>query len=294
MLYRVALIAVVALVVPPPIMAQERPLILVASGSHGDPVVEALREELMSEGWRVEVVAVARTSALSAAASERGARATVLVAHGGETIELRADDYQRSVIRTGDDVVAALRAVEIIRAWLAPIEDGGSEEPVLGPTASGWLGLGFVLSPGGIDAHLAIVLGAELRVVQRAYLEVFGSIAVPGTYITQRMIELSLFTASAGAGIGYSFLEETELLALRAAVGIGFLTIVVDGQRDSWGAMPYLRLAAGLRLIPEVALRLDTVTALALPELELTFRAGGRATFGLPLVALTLAIELTL
>ncbi|MGE0787911.1 MAG: hypothetical protein AB7S26_19710 [Sandaracinaceae bacterium] len=202
----------------------------------------------------------------------------------------------------GDDPSLALAVVEAVRADLAaaPASDAPAEDaldepaPPRAPIFSAWLLASAQLSPGGIDPLLALAIGGEVRVVWRAYVELFAQVVLPEAYLAQKRFEFGFWTGLFGAGFGASLLEDAEPVALRAAIGLAVQPTVLDGERTTWAAVPYLRVAFSVRLIDALAIRADAAVGAALPEHDLRFRAGFRATYGLPIASFGIGLELDL
>ncbi len=157
-----------------------------------------------------------------------------------------------------------------------------------------WAGGGVALSPGEIEPFVDVAAAVEVRLVERLYAEVFGLFAVPESNLTQRRFEFTFWTTSFGAALGYSLLEDDAPIAVRVALGLAATLALVDGDEAYWAATPYARAALSVRLAGPLSVRLDALLGVALPELELRFRAGWRSGFGLPRASIVLGPQLDL
>lgn len=208
-----------------------------------------------------------------------------------------------STVERTDDATSALAVAEAVRARLAgPTEpDAGptpepeaAQEEAAPPVVGVWLTGGIGLSPGEIDPFVDVAAGVEVRLVAGLYVEAFGVFAVPESQLTQRMFDFTFWTTTFGAGLGYSFLDDDAPVALRAAVGVGPTLALVDGDDAHWAVTPYARLAFSVRVVGPLSVRLDGLVGVALPELDLRFRAGWRSGFGLPRGSVGLGLQLDL
>lgn len=259
--------------------AQDRPLVRL-DGPASDPLVARLERELVTAGFRVGPDA--REDAPRLAVDADAVR-----------LWMPGDGAPTSFAREGDEASIALAVVEALRVR------GREPRPEAAPLVASprralaalALGAGVMGSPGGIEPFASLAVAGEVRVIEGLYVEAFGSFAIPESYLAQRMHVFTFWTSTFGAGLGYSLLADAEPIVLRGAVGLAATIARIDGDEDSWAATPYLRLVLGVAPIPEIVVRLDAFAGAALPELELRFRAGWRATYGLPVLAGTLAIE---
>jgi len=256
--------------------AQDAPRARV-TGAADDPLVERLEREMQAAGFVL--------------APDAEARAEV----EPDAVHVRVGAEPTRVERDADDASVALVVVETLRARAAaPVTEAPEEARPARPTrirAGLWAAAGIAGSPGGIDAYLAVTAGANVRVVEGLYVEAFGAFSVPETELTQRRFDFTFWTTTFGAGAGWSFFADDELVVLRAGLGLAATLALIDGDRDSWGATPYVRAAFGIAPIPELVVRLDGFAGFVLPELDLRFRAGWRADYGLPMLSATLGIE---
>lgn len=248
------------------------------SGAADDPLVERLERELVTAGFVL--------------AADAEARAEV----EPDAVRLQLGDDRTRIARDADDASVALVVVETMRARRAApsgAEAVEAEAPAAPPRvlAGLWAAAGIVGSPGGIDAFLAVAAGVNVRLVEGLYVEAFGAFSVPETELTQRRFDFTFWTTTFGAGLGWSFFGDDELLVLRAGLGLAATLALIDGDRDHWGATPYARVGIGIAPIPELVVRLDGFAGLVLPELDLRFRASWRAGFGLPVLSATLGLE---
>lgn len=280
-----ALLAIVALIAPGGLARAQTEAVSV-SGPEDDAMVQRVRAELRVGGWQV---------------IERPSDASARVEVGPEQLRVwvRGDAEPTAIPRGGpEDPAAALAAVEAVRARLrAPPAAAGEAEPPEAPGAESAsrvtlvLGAGVGFTPGEIPPFVDTSLGAELRFFHRLYAELFGCFAVPESDLEQKRFDFGVWTTTFGAGLGFSFLEPTEPVALRAAIGLGATFVLLDGEEAYWAATPYARLAFSVRLIEHLSVRLDALIGAALPEIDLRFRAGWRSEFGLPRLSTTLGLE---
>lgn len=284
-LSRAACLLLVSLLFARPAAAQ--PSGVVVSGAPDDPLTARVQQELSASGLRVRVVGPEVEPALHGA----------FVRVDGDAIQLWVEGAPSTLERT-DDATTALAVAETVRARLAaPAPTNAEPAAALEDTPSApivglWVSGGVGLSPGEIPPFVDLTFGLEVRVAFSLYVEVFGTFAVPESQLTQRRFDFTFWTSTFGAGLGYSFFDDDAPVALRFALGCGPTFALVDGEDASWAVTPYARVAFSVRLIGPLSVRLDGMLGVALPELDLRFRAGWRSGFGLPRGSITLGPQL--
>jgi hypothetical protein len=174
----------------------------------------------------------------------------------------------------------------------APIESGGPFSGILAGAA--------LLSPGGVPAMPQIRLGVGWIPHPRLGLEglVFFSVA-PATISTPEG-EIELRALGFGVGPIARLTDPAANLSATATVGIGAMLLLFEGSAPppflssegrGWTALPYVGAGLSYRLHPHLALRADTIAALALPEPVVRAAMREVASMGRPALLFSLGIE---
>ena len=300
---RVALPVLTILLASTTARAQEPERVVILAAEAPDaPVVSRVYDELVAMGLRVELAPPSTPAGdVPALRRERGASAAVLVSASSDITIFVSAERESGRIRGGDDpATAALATAEALRGFLVdvPREDRSVPEP--GPDESSrtlalHAGPAMMLSPGGIPDQVALTLGAELYVAGRAYLEVVADVGVPGLTVTGKHDEIPVWTATLGAGVGYSLLPANDVVDMSIGGGVAALAVLFEARNATsaaFAALPYLRFVTRLRFTRALAARLDAAAGFALPSPEIEIK-GRNPTFGRPLVTLAASVELS-
>jgi hypothetical protein len=159
---------------------------------------------------------------------------------------------------------------------------------------------GALLSPGGVPPALTIRLGGEWDPIPEIGVEALalipvtaGTASAPDGSVDLRMLAFGggargLVTDPASR-FGLSFDAGATALFLSFAGKAAPPQMAETGAR--WAVAPYLGAALAYRVHPALALRVDVLAAVVLPEPALRVDGKTIATFGLPAVLPSFGIE---
>lgn len=165
-----------------------------------------------------------------------------------------------------------------------------------------YVGPALVVSPGGVPVMPAFRAGVSYRII--GPLEADGLATIPLTegQVSAANGRIDLRVLAFGGGLSARFSEVAPRLSLRAGAGLGVIGFIFQGRAeapypaasgDRWSALPYAGAGAGVRLTPVLSLRADVHAALSLPPAALRIAGQQVASFGLPILLVSLALEVT-
>ncbi len=156
------------------------------------------------------------------------------------------------------------------------------------------------LSPGGIPAMFQLRLGGSYRIVGPLGLQAHALVPTAPATIGEPEGEVGVRLLGFGAGLSLDVLAPPADWTLAASVGMGAAGLLYDAQPagfegssgSSWASNPYLGLNGSYRLIEMLALRADGQAGLLLPTSVVRVAQREVASFGLPVLAFSLGVEL--
>ncbi len=294
-----------------------------------DTAVIRMRAELAAAGFTVVEVAPwsaeASPSDVARLLEPTGAVAAVRVGDDGTEVWLvdtrRHTTSLREVVLavptdTAEDSTIAVRAVEVVRAELdgararkrrkrIVTDEIGPPEPPPEPQrrpVSFDLGFGFSASPGGVPVAPTFIAGARWMPIEHVGVGVLAVASPFHSTVKAAEGATSIWTGLAGAGLAVEATSSSATwgFAVEAGGAGGWLHLDGDaapGFRSQSDPLavggPYLRPSLRWRLTPAFALRLDVIGAVVFPRPVVAFAGREVATWGRPVIASSLGVELS-
>ncbi len=167
------------------------------------------------------------------------------------------------------------------------------------PVFGGWLGAGEVSSGGAAGSALYAMGGGFLRLLGPVRLDAMLGRSVTGTGVVasegqtsvdtwlaavgaRARVAIGRFGASAGLGVGGAWLH------LQGTANPPFTA----GHDDIWTTWPFAVIGADAALTHALAVRVDGMAGFTAPKAVIDFAGTQVASWGVPLTAATLGIEL--
>ena len=320
--------------IAPEARAAEPPRIAVVHELSADMrAIGRLRDELATLGFEVVDVTLAPTegaTALDDAARRVGAFAAVHVVPAKGGVEVWIADqtsgktlFRELVVAPGEpfDDVAALKAVELLRASLAelgfslkPREEVRPPQPVT-PTppptptppepARLFLELGpaLAMSPGGVGATGHAFVGLRWRMSTALGVGVFSAIPITSASISAAEGSADVRPWLFGLDGAVWFFDPSADWQVAAAGGIGLAYLAIQGnptpplmgRSDARTvALPFARLSLDRRLGERFRIGLQALVGIAAPQPVIQFDEREVAYWGRPLVLSTLVLGVAL
>jgi hypothetical protein len=307
---------------PPPAAAPA--VVAIADAAADDPIVTRLRAELGAAGLGlVDVSALRKASGRMALARELSADAKLalrVTPTGAEVwrVDERSGELRllqsinRDAAEDDDGAAFTVRLVEVVRAELKPTEakvsrrrETPSEPPPPPPERRALtfdVAAGASLSPGGIAAAPTFVVGGSWLPIEHIGVAVLAVASPFDSRLSGPEGESAVWTGLAGAGLVAEPTKTTAALGARFELGLAAAWVHMDGEATPpyrsgsatlVAALPYLRPSLRWRALPALALRLDTIAGVALPQPAIVFAGREVALWGRPLVVASAGIELS-
>jgi len=278
--------------------AEDRGVAVLSAASEGDPIVLKISDELRALGFEVEVAPHGSDPAgIRQRAKRDDAVAVVLVDEREIEVRVVTSDQvheRRFPRRAADPSTSALAAVEVIRGYLVPVEQGPNNTvPTLPPASlprpkppsiSARLSGGFV-SPGSFPTLGAATLGGAKH-FGRLAIDVSAVAALPRA-----------FAWLGGLTLGAQFAPLGYTRPVSFAVGIGVTGLAVAYKEDAKKyttelvAVPHAGVAIRAALADSVFARIDGMFGVSVPSPGFKTKTGGDIQFGSSVAGASAGIE---
>ncbi len=295
-----------------------------------DTIVIRMRAELAAAGFAVVEVAPWSTEAspsdVTALLEPSGAVAAVRVGDDGTEVWLvdtrkRTTSLREVVLAaptdTPEDSTIAVRAVEVVRAELdgerarkrrkrvTAAPPSAVQPPPPAPErrpVSFDLGFGFSASPGGVPVAPTFIASVRWMPIEHVGMGVLAVASPFHSTVEEPEGATSIWTGLAGAGLAVEATSSSATWGFTVEAGGAGGWLHLDGdaapgfrsQSDTLAVGgPYLRPSLRWRLTPAFALRLDVIGAVVFPRPVVAFAGREVATWGRPIIASSLGVELS-
>jgi hypothetical protein len=312
-----------AIVPPPRADAQEQPRVLLTATPDLPPELErVLRAELDSLGFSMEagepaedLDTQAREARVAFAVALRGEGERVRVVILDLITDKRVERLSAASFAESRDL--AIEVVELTRASLLELGTPRFEDAVVPPAARAlaeapvrpatvFLSLGPLLawSPGGLDpsAHALVRVAATLAPSWSLALDL--DLPTVPTWLTAGEGRASQILSMALVSVRFEPTADSEVVGARFALGTGGAWLHSEGETrtpglrgtssDGGSWLVSASASVGLRVSPRVAFWLDAIGMVGIPELGLSFAGRRAATWGRPVIAASLMLEVAL
>lgn len=162
-------------------------------------------------------------------------------------------------------------------------------------------GPALTLSPGGVPVVPHIRLSGSYRAIWRLGVEALAFIPITSSKVSAPEGSMDLRTVTFGAAATMQLTPPDLDLRALAGLGLAATALMYEGQAvpphaasegSAWAAAPFAEFAVSYALHPVVAVRLDGIAALLLPEPVLRIADREVASYGRPAVLVTLGVEI--
>ncbi|MBK6847204.1 MAG: hypothetical protein IPG96_06555 [Proteobacteria bacterium] len=232
------------------------------------------------------------------------ARATLLMA----TAEGRAPPRRQELaLRVGEDVaITATQLAEWVRAARAEVSLPPAAPPVEPPAQRGYtlrVAAGPSWSPGGAGASGQLWLAGDWRLAP--WLALAGTALVPmlAARLSNAFGQAELYPLVLGLGARLRPWSGARRLRFSGVLGAGLSAVYLKGSTSfavlrgtsDWvvGGLGYAGVDLALRLSSRASLVLGALTGVVLPRPVVTFAGLDAGSWGRPLLALSLGLELS-